>query len=1008
MRLIFISTPMRLIWLFLLLIGSHNSYSQHYQYKQYKVEDGLPTDIIKSIAQDSLGYFWIATDEGLVRYDGVHFITYRKALHNQYAKGLITTQNKKLLLFGDLDLIEIDHRQDTALFKTVRLGTRNQNDSMLWYPKAFYEDKQHTFWLSEPQSVTRLKGNHLERYPFGINDRSAQFLRSFTFFEDLKGNLYTSSYFGNVYRFDPNQNKFIAVTEKFPPLLSHIIIADEQLWIGSDSGLYTADLKENGGFEAPVLKYPIKNVSYVLPLPDNRLFVCTRDDTHFFVGVTNPSQEALPFSINNINHAYLSKENDLWLSSNEGIFLIQKNTILTDPSTLNNFIEAITEDPSRNRVFYITVTDLFTVQIENGKTISKKVLSLPNGYFQSLKYANNGFWSSNNTALIFIQENKIHQQFLPDRKNAHFMPDIFLDSKKRVWASQSSNQYAFVVDSTFKVTRFFVPISKENNINLFREGPNGMYAASTGKSNYLFYKSSSDTAFHNISLPVHFETSGDFNVTDIAFSDSIVWLATTEGLIRYNYKKAQRVDLGKTFTGLPVKTVKLYHDGTLLFNNTYGMLRYSPATGEYWLFDVSNGLPSNTITTRGLFVDSKDRIWIGTSRGLAHNDTALINQHKTLPPQFVEIHVNGVPVRPSKLKSIDYNNYLTLYVSSITFPESKVNIQYRINGADTWLPVNNSVINLAGLEPGKYDIELKAKKNGDLSWSASNHFSFKVNPPFWKQSWFYLLCLSLTGFIALLSIAWANYINAKRRKQLMQLVSLRTQELKSINEELSIRNTELDRFVYSASHDLSAPLKSVLGLIMVVKMEKPDEHILKYITMMENSVNKLEAFIKDVVNYSRNTRLPVVKTSFPFTSFIQSIWSDHQFSIAQSNIHLEIQDELSGLLCSDETRLKIVFNNLISNAIKFHRPEQRQYAYVRVTAKQSATGYDFTVEDNGLGIPPALKDKIFDMFFRANDSVQGSGLGLYILKETIDKLGGSVRVESELGTGTSFIIHLPN
>jgi len=403
---------MRSIWLLILIFICSSVSAQQYQYKQYRVENGLPTDIIKSIAQDSAGFFWIASDEGIIKYDGVHFTSYRKALHSQYAKGLVNTRAGKLLLFGDLDLIEIKREQDTVLFQTIREGTRNRNDSMLWYPKSFYEDKTNAFWLSEPQSIVRIQNDHLERFDFDSKDRSPQFLRSFSFFEDLQGNFFTTSYSGNIYQYHPDLNKFIPDKEKFPSSISHIIIVDKQLWLGTDAGLYTAQLSPEGGFERPVLKYSLKNISYLLPLPDNSLLVCTRGTSQFII---NDDQiEQLPFKIDEVNHAYLSRENDLWLSCNAGIFLIQKNTFNNDTPQANTFIESITENKSNHEIFYATTSDIYELQLKNGTAYNRQILSFPDGYFQSIAYHNGGFWAINNTFLMFIRESKIQHRFIPE------------------------------------------------------------------------------------------------------------------------------------------------------------------------------------------------------------------------------------------------------------------------------------------------------------------------------------------------------------------------------------------------------------------------------------------------------------------------------------------------------------------------------------------------------------------------------------------------------------------
>jgi len=261
------------------------------------------------------------------------------------------------------------------------------------------------------------------------------------------------------------------------------------------------------------------------------------------------------------------------------------------------------------------------------------------------------------------------------------------------------------------------------------------------------------------------------------------------------------------------------------------------------------------------------------------------------------------------------------------------------------------------------------------------------------------------GFLVIISIVWANLRNNKRRRELELLIDERTNALRISNEELFLRNNELDRFVYSASHDLSAPLKSILGLITVAQMEKPSPEINQYLDLMKRSVLKLDSFIRDIISYSRNARLPVKKEPISFNALIESVWSDHQFTPNADKIKFQLINNIHSQFLSDETRLRIIFNNLISNAIKFHRLNNSPF--IIITASEFPEHFQFKVEDNGMGISPDLKDKIFDMFFRATETVQGSGLGLYILKEALTRLNGTVQVESTLGDGTTFLITLP-
>jgi signal transduction histidine kinase len=247
----------------------------------------------------------------------------------------------------------------------------------------------------------------------------------------------------------------------------------------------------------------------------------------------------------------------------------------------------------------------------------------------------------------------------------------------------------------------------------------------------------------------------------------------------------------------------------------------------------------------------------------------------------------------------------------------------------------------------------------------------------------------------------------QRKRYLEAQIGQRTQELKKANEELTIRNTELDRFVYSASHDLSAPLKSILGLIRVAKLDNPDAMHRQYLDMMERSVFKLEDFIEEVVTYSRNTRMPLKFEGLEFRQFVQNLLQDHQYSPNFREIEFIIEDHTGEEMVSDITRMKIILNNLISNAIKFHWISADRKPFIRIALSKTEASYILTVSDNGRGIDEEHLSRIFEMFYRATDDAQGSGLGLYILKEAVLKLGGTVEARPVHDSGTEFIIMLP-
>jgi signal transduction histidine kinase len=995
----------------LLLAGigllSFSVFSQEYDFRQYRVENGLPSDIIKACAQDSAGYFWIATDEGLVKYDGIKFTSYKEALHSSYAKGFYKTRSGRLLLFGDLDLVEIINRGDTVLFKSIRLGTRNPNDSTLWYPKSVYEDTKGNLWVGEPQSVVRLKDREFERFPFGAETRSPQFLRSFSFFEDRKGELYCTAFNGLLYRFNAGTNRFEKLPVQLPVDLEHVSVNDNQLLIASGTGFYIAPLLAEGGIGSPDLKLRVPRVSYIAPLPNHQFIIATRDAQHFMWTPDQGRFAPLAQSINNVNNIYQSQENDLWFSSNEGLYLGRRKTFLSASENLNDFIETTTELRGHHKIYYATMTSLYEFDRALGHDKSNKnLLTLPSGYFQSMAFSTEGTWVAYSSSLILFSDGVIKKKYDFDAEG-RFITDVIADSKGRVWLSQAGNTNALVVNADKSVSRIPVPLEKEGTINIIREGIDGMYAASTGTTAYLYFKSEKDSVFKNVSVKAGFKTYGDFNVTDMAFMNSTLWMASSEGLLKFDGHTIEPIDIGPQLSRLSVKSVEVYEKNKLLFSNAFGLILFDPATGNYSLFNESSGLHSNTITTRGLFVANDQSVWIGTSKGLCYVEGSLSLTRKTPSPKFIELTANGKKIALHGGKMIEYGSFITLSISSITFPEKEVIIQYRLNHEPEWHLVVESKINLSNLKSGVNQLEARARKNGGYTWSESSFLSFEVEKPFWQRSWFYLFCALTVATLVMISIAWANARYKKRREELTQLIQERTNALRISNEELSIRNNELDRFVYSASHDLSAPLKSILGLIAIAKMEKPPATIDHYLDLMNRSVLKLDSFIRDIISYSRNARLPVEKKPIDFKSLIESIWADHQFSPNVNKIRLEIASDLKSPLLSDETRLKIIFNNLISNAIKFHRVDKGENLFVKITATEFPDHFEFVAEDNGTGIPDDAKDKIFNMFYRATEKVQGSGLGLYILKEAILKLGGTVTVDTSLGEGSTFRIKLP-
>ncbi len=230
-------------------------------------------------------------------------------------------------------------------------------------------------------------------------------------------------------------------------------------------------------------------------------------------------------------------------------------------------------------------------------------------------------------------------------------------------------------------------------------------------------------------------------------------------------------------------------------------------------------------------------------------------------------------------------------------------------------------------------------------------------------------------------------------------------KLQSRNSKLKKLNAELDRFVYSASHDLRAPLASLLGLIDLSRREETTPLLSEYLTLMNKSITKLDSFISDITDYSRNLRLKTINKKIDFKTMAEELFSSLAY-MSQDKIDFKVKVSGRANFYSDPDRLRLILNNLLSNSIRY-RSKFRSLKIV-LEVKKDKKQTIIKVIDNGIGIEKKYQAKIFEMFYRANDQNSGSGLGLFIVKETADKLKGKIQLSSALDQGTTITISLPN
>jgi signal transduction histidine kinase len=251
--------------------------------------------------------------------------------------------------------------------------------------------------------------------------------------------------------------------------------------------------------------------------------------------------------------------------------------------------------------------------------------------------------------------------------------------------------------------------------------------------------------------------------------------------------------------------------------------------------------------------------------------------------------------------------------------------------------------------------------------------------------------------------------NALKQREAEDAKFKAAQALQSQNAELKKINKELDSFVYSVSHNLRAPLMSVLGLLDLAKHENHSHNgsLEQYFSMMETSIHKLDDTVKEILDYSRNARQNITIEQIDLRKLIDDNFDKMQFMPGVQNIERHIEVNEQAPYYSDQYRLSVIMNNLVSNAIKYYDPN-KEHSFINIFVHIDPMKATIEFQDNGIGIDEKYIEKVFDMFFRGTEKNKGAGLGLYIVKEAVEKLKGKIDIQSRVGHGTTFVLELPN
>lgn len=231
--------------------------------------------------------------------------------------------------------------------------------------------------------------------------------------------------------------------------------------------------------------------------------------------------------------------------------------------------------------------------------------------------------------------------------------------------------------------------------------------------------------------------------------------------------------------------------------------------------------------------------------------------------------------------------------------------------------------------------------------------------------------------------------------------------LEQKNIQLAKINNQMERFLYSTSHDLRSPLTTIMGLVNLLRVESSDQKVLDYAGKIEASAIRLDKIIKDIINFSKTTYKHIHSEYIDLETLIWKVINSHREDVNFARLKIEVSVNGQARFYSDADRMEIILDNVIRNAIQF-TDANKVWPFLNINAVLMPEFASIEVHDNGIGIARQYFDQIFNMFYKASLQSKGAGLGLYIAKEGVEQLEGKISVESEIGFGSVFKVFIPN
>ena len=1035
---------------------SYANIRESFNFKNITIEDGLSQSTVETIYQDSKGYIWIGTNDGLDRYNGYEFKHYKhdkydkNSIANNYIVDIIEDKNGYIWVstIGGLSRINPDKDEIKNYYSKEDSG--NLSNSNLWqilctkdnrliastidglnvydknkdkftrilykegelpsqYIYSLEEDINGHIWVGTDNGLVELDKdlNIVKSYQDAIEDSDV-----YNVYDDSKGNIWVCTLDNGLFKINlddnsvenyKNNNSKISI----PSNNVRDIISDSEgkLWIATDKGLCTFDYEREEFITYNKKSYQSNS------LIDDEIFCLLKDSsgliwigTYSGISRFNPNSNFTHFKLdpyednsisgNVIHGIYEDDDKTLWIGTNEsGVNIINGESIKHLNKENSNIVSDLIEDITGFKNYiFIGTNEGLSVLVKNDKTAKNYTIT-------------------NYTTKDGLPSNKIRS--------------LFIDSKGYLWIGTNKGLAILdtnnnkIIDITYildemgvsdKFIRAVYEDSKGNYyIGCFLEG--GLIKINPNTKEYKIYKNieNDDSSISNNSIRYINEDLYGNILVGTSHGINILNLSTD----KFNHYTEKDGLINNTIYGILVDK----NNGIWMSTNA-GISKLSTEDATFKNFTITDGLQSNEFNGRACFKSKDGNMYFGGINGFNVFNSQDI-ELSTFEPKviFDNFEINGTnkkDISNIKFKSNENNIKINFFTNDYKNTKT-TQYYYKLEGLENeWNMTNSNSLVFVNLGSGDYTLKIKTiTQHGVMSDESSVHFT--INPPIWRSN--YAICI----YLILIIISILRYMH--KVNTLDRLVNERTNKLRKEMEKneqlfkkvLSLEQNKNNYFV-NLSHELRTPLNVLSSINQLIKeFTKKDnfitpEKLSYYMGIMDRNCSRLLSLINNLIDHTKieNNSYIINKKDEDIVYLVEETVLDMKDYIEEKGLELIFDTDVEEkVIRCDKVDIERCIINLVGNAVKF----THEGGLIEVLLQDLDDKVKIIVKDNGIGISEENQKIIFDRFNQVVDESSeqkgGSGLGLTITKQLITLHNGEIYVESEVGVGSEFIIILP-